>query len=176
MIVTIGIALVLAMSVPLLVATDASRASSATCGAGECDPLCVEPGRYEVTPDIAYDTANARRLWQRRAAVRLAHDAAARYCSSLVLQGIGGWRLPTTNELASLRYKPGGLFGGGGRRHFCVPCLDQAAFPETPAAEFWTSRTEPDGTAWYVGFDDGRSHKDVKSDELWVRCVHEPLP
>ncbi len=172
---TTASALLLAASVPLLIAADASCARASTCGAGECDPLCVDVGRYEANPDIVFDTANGRRMWQRRAAVRLAHDAAASYCAGLTLQGIGGWRLPTTQELMGIRYKPGGLFGGGGRRHYCIPCVDQAAFPETPAEAFWTSRSEADGTAWYVGFDDGRAHKDVKSDPQWVRCVHDPL-
>jgi hypothetical protein len=40
---------------------------------------------------------------------------------------------------------------------------------------FWTSKTMPDGTAWYVGFDDGRVKRDVKDDALWVRCVHDPV-
>jgi hypothetical protein len=129
----------------------------------------VEVGRYEVTAEVVLDRQHEGRYWQRRVSERLPQREAARYCEQLSVGGFGGFRLPTPEELRSLRYKPGGLFGG--HRHYCVPSIDQAAFPETPAAEFWTSRVAPDGTGWYVGFDDGRSHRDAVTDPLWVRCV-----
>ena len=91
------------------------------------------------------------------------------------MDGLDGWRLPAPEELSRIRYAPGGLFGGGSGRHYCIPSIDQAAFPDTPAELFWTSCLGPDDTAWYVGFDDGRSHRDARSDELWVRCVHDAL-
>jgi hypothetical protein len=141
------------------------------CSSGECDPLCVDVGRYKVTQETVIDTQSGL-SWQRRVDLRLPQPEAARSCGGLALDGVAGFRLPTPQELDGIRYKPGGLFGGG--RHYCIPCIDQVAFPETPPDLFWTSRTEPDGTAWYVGFDDGRSHRDVQSDALWVRCVHDP--
>jgi hypothetical protein len=147
------------------------RVSSVPQAATDVDPLCVEPGRYRAQPEVVIDLHNDDRMWQRRVSERLPHAEAQRYCADLVLDGVRGFRLPTPDELSSLRYKPGGLFGG--HRHYCVPSIDQAAFPETPAAEFWTSRVNPDGTAWYVGFDDGRSHRDDASDPLWVRCVRD---
>jgi hypothetical protein len=150
--------------------------STAECTPGACDPLCVDAGRYRVTAEVVDDRRSSHRLWQRRVSARLSHPDAVGYCGALSLDGLHGWRLPAPDELGSIRYKPGGLFGGGKARHFCIPSIDQAAFPETPAALFWTSRTNADDTAWYVGFDDGRSHRDVRSDELWVRCVHDPLP
>lgn len=151
----------------------AADREAASCAAAGCDPLCVEPGRYRPTEEVVVDTRAGGRVWQRRVSERLPHPEAARYCAGLVLEGRRGFRLPSPEELSGLRYKPGGLFGGGSSRHYCVPSIDQAAFPETPAAEFWTARVMADGTAWYVGFDDGRSHRDVQSDPLWVRCVRD---
>jgi hypothetical protein len=142
---------------------------------GACDPLCLEAGRYRVTEEVVADGTAEHRLWQRRAVVRLAWDDAVRACAGLTLDGVHGWRLPSPDELRALRYKPGGLFGDG-HRHYCVPSIDQAAFPETPAEPFWTSRRMADDTAWYVDFGDGRSHRDTRSEPLWVRCTHDPLP
>jgi hypothetical protein len=149
--------------------------ASAECAASACDPLCVDGGRYRVTPGVVDDTKSDDRLWQRRVSVRLTHPEAVAYCADLTLDGLGGWRLPSPVELNSIRYKPGGLFGGGSSRHYCIPSVDQAAFPETPADQFWTSRANADDTAWYVGFDDGRMHRDTRTAELWVRCVHDPV-
>ena len=156
-------------------AGEIASASAAECVPGSCDPLCVDIGRYTVTPEIVDDAQTGHMLWQRLVAMRLAQPDAARYCTELTLEGLGGWRLPAPTELSGIRYKPGGLFGGGSSRHYCIPCLDQAAFPETPAAPFWTSRSGADDTAWYVGFDDGRMHRDARSELLWVRCAHDPL-
>jgi hypothetical protein len=147
--------------------------SSSRCGTGACDPLCVDSDRYRVTPEVVEDTGSGDRLWQRRVSVRRTQPEASRYCADLTLDGLRGWRLPSPVELSSIRYQPGGLFGGGSSRHYCIPCVDQAAFPDTPADPFWTSRSGPDDTAWYVGFDDGRMHRDARTDELWVRCVHD---
>jgi hypothetical protein len=149
--------------------------SAPECLPGICDPLCVEVGRYRVTEEVVDDTGIDHRLWQRRAVVSLPWDEAVLYCQHLTLDGLGGWRLPSPAELANIRYKPGGLFGGMGHRHYCVPSIDQAAFPETPADPFWTSRRMADDTAWYVDFADGRSHRDTRSEGHWVRCTHDPL-
>ena len=159
-----------------------ARASAPACGAtaeclpAACEPLCVDAGRYRVTEETVDDTATEHRLWERRDAARLPWDEAARYCADLAVSGLRGWRLPSPNELQAIRYKPGGLFGEARTRHYCVPSIDQAAFPETPADVFWTSRRMPDDTAWYVDFSDGRSHRDTRSDALWVRCTHDPPP
>jgi hypothetical protein len=161
---------VLACDVPPGNADDAAAVASAS---DERDPLCVDMGRYRVTRDTVTDRQTGL-VWQRRVDMRLPQPEAVRYCADLVLEGARGFRLPTAQELSGVRYKPGGLFGGG--HHYCIPCIDQVAFPETPADAFWTSRTAPDGRGWYVGFDDGRAHWDVQSDPLWVRCVRGPAP
>ncbi len=154
---------------------DPQGTGAAECVPAACDPLCVDAGRYTVTREIVDDTQRGHALWQRLVTERLPQPDAVRYCADLTLEGLGGWRLPSPLELNTIRYKPGGLFGGGHSRHYCVPCVDQAAFPETPAALFWTSRSNADDTAWYVGFDDGRMHRDVRTEPLWVRCVHDAM-
>jgi hypothetical protein len=141
--------------------------------AGSCDPLCVEAGRYRVIDHVVEDTSAENRLWQRAAVARLPWDDAEDYCATLTLDGLEGFRLPSPDELQGIRYDPGGLFGDASSRHYCVPSIDQSAFPDTPADEFWTSLTMPDGTAWYVDFADGRSHRDTLSDPFWVRCTRD---
>ncbi len=162
--------------VPGEIAERPSCSSTAECLPAACDPLCVDVGRYRVTEEVVDDAKAGHRLWQRRVHARLSWDDAVRACADLTLDGLRGWRLPSPVELNSIRFKPGGLFGEPSRHHYCVPSIDQAAFPETPADLFWTSRRMPDDTAWYVDFADGRSHRDVRSDDLWVRCTHDPLP
>ncbi|MFT3774675.1 MAG: DUF1566 domain-containing protein [Minicystis sp.] len=152
--------------------TSGERADSFQGAILDADPLCVEPGRFSMTQELVVDKRNDNRVWQRRVSERLPHAEAVRYCANLVLEGSRGFRLPSPQEIGTLKLKAGGLFGGRGR-HYCVPSIDQAAFPETPAAEFWTSRIMPDGTAWYMGFDDGRMHRDDVNDPLWVRCVRD---
>jgi hypothetical protein len=155
-------------------ATEASsRFGPAVCVPGECDLLCVQAGRYTVNDEVVRDLQTAL-VWQREVVANLPHADAATYCAGLQLGGMSGWRLPSTDELNAIRYKPGGLFGGDPAQ-YCVPCIDQAAFPETPVDRFWSSKIADVDTAWYVGFDDGRMHRDVLDDALWVRCVHDPV-
>jgi hypothetical protein len=155
----------------LLLCLGAAPSAASVCTSDACDPLCVEVGRYRVTDQVVEDTTGDHLSWQRRVSARLPWDEAASYCACLELEGRRAWRLPTPVELAGIRYKPGGLFPSG--HHFCVPSIDQAAFPETPADLFWTAKIGTDDTAWYVGFDDGRLHRDTRTEALWVRCTHD---
>jgi hypothetical protein len=88
------------------------------------------------------------------------------YCSSLPLAG-GGWRLPTRIELVSLvdftKAAPG-------------PTIDEAAFPNTPSEEFWSSSLVAEtvaGTtfAWYVYFSSGATSEYELFVKSRVRCV-----
>ena len=94
-----------------------------------------------------------------------------------MVQGVGGWRLPTNPEIGTIVLRPLGL---GGRPDACVPSLDQAAFafpdPAGPLA-FWTSSAQPPRPIRYLrDFSDGRSPRTYEDDpEPWVRCVHDPL-
>ena len=137
------------------------------------DPYCKDGTRYTVSGGVVYDTSHANRRWQRSLGPKRTQSSAASYCASLNLGGTTGWCLPTQTELSDIRLHPGGLFGGGSSAHYCIPSIDQYAFPCTPSDLFWTSRVETDGTAWYVGFDDGRTHRDDVSDPLYVRCTHD---
>ena len=77
-------------------------------------------------------------------------DAAA-YCSQLSLGGVGagGWRLPGVMELSTIV-------------DFTAydPAINPAAFPSTPADEFWTSTPYAGATAgeaWSVSFATGQA-------------------
>ena len=133
--------------------------------------VCEEPGRYDVRADVVVDTANGGRLWQRAVdpALRSQPEALA-YCESLVLGGERGWRLPIVQELQTLRLKPSGLEGGP---QYCMPSIDQTAFPSTPAAEFWSATVRAAGDGLFTEFDDGRTHPSDLATPMYVRCVHD---
>jgi hypothetical protein len=161
---------------PAPVTTDNATPESAgdpVCVAPACDPVCVESGRYRATTQLVTDTAQGNRVWQRHVEARLPWEDAVAYCTNLTLEGDHGFRLPSPDELSGIRYRPGGLFGGAGSEHYCVPSIDQAAFPDTPSDQTWTSARETDDSAWYVDFADGRSHREVRTEALWVRCVRD---
>jgi hypothetical protein len=90
-----------------------------------------------------------------------------------------GWRLPTTEELASLVYcssgkpaywKPG---SGGCKGAYGRPTIWSAAFPNTPASWFWSSSPLAGyaGFAWSVIFDSGRVGNSYEPAPLYVRLV-----
>ena len=88
-----------------------------------------------------------------------------------------GWRLPTPRGAERIRYKPGGLFGGGSGPPLLHPFDRSGRVPRDAGGPVLdVAGRMPDDTAWYVGFDDGRTHRDVSSDALWVRCMHDPAP
>jgi hypothetical protein len=151
-----------------------------TCeNTGTCvDPTCDEPGgRYLATEGIVMDTANGFRLWQRSFGPKGDFATAEAYCAALVVQGLGGWRLPTNLETATIVLRPLGI---GSRPDACIPAHDQAAFafpdPTGPLA-FWTSTAQPPRPIRYLrDFSDGRSPRTFEDDpEPWVRCVHDPV-
>ncbi len=143
----------------------------------DCDPLCIDAGRYRVTEEVVDDTAGEHRLWQRRVSERLPWEDAARYCAGLVLDGMGDWRLPSPGRAQWHPLQAGRPLRGRGSPSLLHPVDRSGRLPRRPPADlFWTSRRMPDDTAWYVGFDDGRSHRTVRTDELWVRCTRGPLP
>jgi hypothetical protein len=135
--------------------------------------FCDEPGRFEVTGGVVLDDADDAGLveWQRSVAPAMfTQPEAVAYCASLVLGGGGGWRLPTAQELHSLDLHPLGL--GGSQAPVCIPSIDQVAFPGTPPYDFWSSTTRPAlQDAMYTDFFDGRSHADLPSTPMYVRCV-----
>jgi len=96
---------------------------------------------------------NTGRIW----------EEAISYCEGLSLAGQTDWRLPNIKELESItddsRYNPS---------------IDPVAFPNTQAANYWSSTTYANGTssAWAVYFYDGYvNYYGSKVNYLYARCV-----
>jgi hypothetical protein len=72
------------------------------------------------------------------------------------------WRLPSVKELESLV-----------KLEAAIPSIDGTAFPNTPAAPFWSSTvyTPNTASAWYVNFGDGSAYPNVKTSTYRVRLV-----
>ncbi len=72
-----------------------------------------------------------------------------------------GWRLPTQSELSSLVLS------------YCSsPATDTAAFPQMPAAWFWSSAADGAQGAWFVDFDGGGGNgATLRSNTAAVRLV-----
>ena len=78
-----------------------------------------------------------------------------------------GWRLPTIDELATLR------------KADCVdPAIDLALFPNVQGDWYWSSSHEPQSTLdqWYFDFKAGVAGQDDKSLANPVRLVRDTLP
>jgi hypothetical protein len=95
-------------------------------------------------------------------AVGSSWQAALSYCEGLSWGGFSDWRLPNRAELTGLvdvsRVNPS---------------TDIAAFPGTPASEFWSSSSFHISidSAWTVRFSDGLAGDFVKISSGYVRCV-----
>ena len=128
---------------------------------------------YTYAADSGVVRDNGTRLvWQRSPASQTFSWADAKaFCEgSAVSDALGGsgWRLPNVKELWTLvdfsRCSP--------------PVTDQAAFPETPADDFWTGTEYADGPpqgptlAWAVNFSSGRGARLPFEEKHHVRCVH----
>ena len=82
------------------------------------------------------------------------------------LCGAKDWRMPTKKELLSLV--------DYGRASPTSPAIDPTYFPNTPAANYWTSLAHANGltNAWYVGFGNGNAdYTYIKSNPFPVRLV-----
>lgn len=90
-------------------------------------------------------------------------------CAALELGGHTDWRMPTIEELESIRDLS---------RH--SPAIDTDAFPDCPSAAFWASTPHaygPDDYAWFVDFDGGHSGFDLRDGRGYynrVRAVRGP--
>jgi len=167
------------------VATDAEGATSTltfsiqVSADDNCPAACTTgQGRYDVTADIVTDNAFGRRLWQRGFGPGMPLADAVAYCAGLQLEGLGGWRVPSGQDLRTIVLKPGGLRGGPDA---CVPAIDQVAFRSPPAnagLNFWFTNEEgqpPDSHIHSIDFSDGRAKPDgVDDSETLVRCLHDP--
>jgi Protein of unknown function (DUF1566) len=124
-------------------------------------PLPVE--RYELSDDTAFDVLTGLE-WQRRVAPEQFSFAEARaYCAGLELQGAAPWRAPTMQELQT---------AADARYH--SPAIDSIAFPDTPAASFWSLTPwveSPVLRGWHVDFGDGSAQYLLGTTPFHVRCV-----
>lgn len=152
--------------------TMGSRIAFLALGAASVALAAAPKGYFRILGDGTVQDTRTGLLWQQKAqhgTQGYQWSEAADYCAALTLGGIpSGWRVPTKIELETLvdvrRFDP-------------APMIDETAFPETPAALFWTSSLV--GTdvnwAWAVSFSFGYSsyHKPLDAaSAFWVRCVH----
>lgn len=88
-------------------------------------------------------------------------DTATTYCSDLSLDD-GGWRLPTIEELETLRDL--------GRYN---PAVTEGVFQHISSDYYWSSTTNANYTslAWFVVFNYGYSNYYSKGSSNYVRCV-----
>lgn len=161
-----------------IVRTDAGNVARCVRGNGsgeEADEYAVEPPDH-YTPGDGEVTDNYTGLvWQQgRSPALLAWEDAAGYCATLELGDVGGWRVPTLNELASTvnEAKVGGA-------------IVDTAFPGNPVGckspEYWfwaAEASEVGGTAWGLSYCDGFTGWNVGAEGSWnyfptanVRCV-----
>jgi hypothetical protein len=120
------------------------------------------PGRYGFPVEGTVNDTKTKLTWQRMVDMTQRTNAQAlSYCTALPLAG-AGWRLPTRAELSSLVDHT--------RRG---PSIDPVAFPDTPAALFWTSTRYVNelGALWHVWFDEGATYHNPSSTLMFVRCV-----
>lgn len=139
----------------------------ASIGAAAAKTFADAP-KYQYT--IGTDTVLDRKTgltWQRApSSSQYNQSGAAAYCASLNLAGFSsGWRLPTRHELGSLVDRKVASPG---------PTIDKTAFPNTPAARFWTSTIyppNPSPSCPGVDFKTGQDFPAALGELLYVRCV-----
>ncbi len=119
-------------------------------------------GRYTIGDGTVLDTKTNLEWQQTISEDSFTWEAAKTHCSTLSLNGSAPWRLPSMKELQTLV-----------DRRRMVPAIDLKAFPNTPAAHFWTSSPLAGSAsdAWYVGFDYGNTYYDAVTNTYRVRCV-----
>ncbi|KPA09677.1 secreted protein containing DUF1566 [Candidatus Magnetomorum sp. HK-1] len=93
-----------------------------------------------------------------------AENSFIRQLNQMRFGGFSDWRLPTIKELASITNK--GKYD---------PAIDQAFFPNTMSAFYWssTSYAYNTGYAWGVHFYHGFVNYNAKSSSYYVRAVRE---
>jgi hypothetical protein len=145
-------------------------------GAGEAaDEYAVEPpDHYSVSAGEVTDHYTGL-VWQQGFSPSLLSFAESKsYCAALELGSVGGWRVPTLNELATTVNEA--RVGGA---------IVDAVFPENPegcrAPEYWFWAAEASkvgGEGWGLSYCDGFTGWNVGDDGDWnyfptanVRCV-----
>ena len=142
---------VLAIVVAVLLFAIAERGDSA--------PRCYGIGRFQLVGNNILDGATGLTWQQNVSAQQFTWTDAATYCSTQP----GGLRLPSFKELLSIvdYTRPTST---------TVAAINPIAFPNTPAAEFWSS-TAVGGFAMVVIFADGETSPYAPISAVQVRCV-----
>ena len=154
-------------------ACDYNNVATANLCARSCEystwalwPMPESPGARPFSYDTSVAgvvTDNVTKLvWQRAVDLGSYTWATAKtYCANLSLAGFTDWRLPTRIELVSITYPA------------FSPSIDGAAFPSTPAAQFWTSSPAvfPPSSAFAVGFVSANTTIETETGSFRVRCV-----
>jgi len=111
--------------------------------------------------------------------------------NSYTYAGYSDWRVPTIYELntlvycsngKSILYEEGGSssknIGGWGCKSnsygkYKSPTISQSIFPNTPVSAVWSSSPIENYSdyAWYVGFDDGYTYNNIRTNSSHVRLV-----
>ena len=112
----------------------------------------------ELTPGALRDEQTGIQ-WQRVAPPEtFRYSDAVNYCGHLQVDH-GGWRLPTKDELRSLVRKGS------------TPRIDTAAFPSTPAEDFWTSTPSVGSIMSTMSFRSGDEGSSPAGIAQHVRCA-----
>jgi hypothetical protein len=136
--------------------------NSARSGLPNPASYTVSDAGNEVTDDVT------GLIWQRNAEARTyTWEDARRYCACLSLDGIGGWRLPSRIELASIADST-----------IANPSIDSIAFPGTPSESFWSSSvlSSDPMLAYLVYFANGHTSYVDLGYTYRVRCTRSPPP
>lgn len=110
-------------------------------------------------------------------------DQAFKVANEFSFAGSSDWRLPTQPELFALTFCSTGMrsetnaegLGGGCAGDYTHPTILESVFPNTPAANFWTSTPHArfNFSAWGVSFQSGHTGTGGRSDYVHVRLVRE---
>jgi hypothetical protein len=115
--------------------------------------------KWKDNGDGTVNDSGATLTWQQQVpSATYLWDDAVTYCGGLALAG-GGFRLPTLDELKTLV-----------DLQFSPARIDPTFFPDTPAAQFWTSSPNGSSQHWYVDFQNGQPNA-RSGNMLNVRCV-----
>lgn len=148
-----------------------SAAGTLGYSAADSRVRCVRGGqgapavRYEIRGQAVKDLGTGL-IWQVEVEEEgMEWQDAVDYCQNLVLEGADSWRMPTVKELLTLV-----------DRRTRVPPIDETAFPNTPAADYWASTAviSSPGDKRFIRFREGQIGSANPTLEKLVRCVAGP--
>lgn len=127
----------------------------------------VWAGDFTVNPNGTVTDNATGLIWQQEDDNTTRNwETAIVYCENLTLATHADWRLPNMKELESIT--------DDSRIN---PSIDTVAFPNTDAADYWSSTTEGvfgvcvGNCALRVSFSSGSISARSKNDNIYVRCV-----